>query len=186
MMRLFLDWMRPRGFWDWFAVSVTTTLAGLCAYWAIVDREPIVTLESEIVTPIVAPGGVFSVRYHVRWQSECKVTGYRFIIDAAGQQYTIAPDARYVRPEDEPDFFINIPISESARPGPAFYRATILYECNPLQRLFPLTRVITPVRFLISAQGISASGLPEDCTEEKPVYVRAHCRRRPVRQSSVE
>lgn len=185
MTRL-LSWMKPVGFWDWFAVSVTTTLAGLCAYWAIVDRHPIRDIESEIVTPIVQPGGVFSIRYHVRWSSECKVTGYRFLIDSAGQQYTIAPDSRYVHPADEPDFFINIPISESARPGPAFYRATILYECNPLQRLFPLTNVIDPVRFLITASAESALPPSADCTEERPVYVRAHCRRRPSKQATAE
>ena len=184
MVTRLVAWFRPRGAWDWLAMLMTTLAFTLAAYWAVVDRQPIGESESAILTPVVEPGGTFTIRYHVRWNSACKVTGYRFVIDSAGQQYTIAPDQRYVHPFDKPEFLINIPIALAARPGPAVYRATVIYECNPLQRLFPLETQIADRHFTIAVAGAMLPAPTVACSEERPVFVRAHCRALPGQAAS--
>lgn len=173
-----LNWIKPRGLGDWLAVVVTVAVTTLMGYWAIVDRQPIGESISVVLTPSVRPGEAFTIHYKVRWNSACSVTGYRFVIDSDRQQYTIAPDQRYVRPSQD-EFHINVPIPATARPGPAIYRATVMYECNPLQRLFPLERALPDRTFIILPNEESQLMRALSCPDEKPVAVAAHCRRRP-------
>lgn len=181
MMHKVLEFLTPRSFWEFISVAITTVVVALGGYWAIVDRQPIGTSTSEVLTPTVEPGGEFTIRYRTQWSGTCRVTGYRFIIDSAGQQYTVAPDTRFVSPQDTPEFTISVPIPKGAQEGPAVYRATLFYECNPLQRLFPLERKVTDRTFTIlpgpALEQETRAGL---CPAEQPVYVRAYCRRKPV------
>jgi hypothetical protein len=173
-----MAWLAPRNVYDWVLIVVTCVLFSLIGYWSIVDRQPVGESASEVLTPIVPQGGTFTIQYTVKWNGSCKVSGYRFVIDSAGQQYTVAPDQRLVTPSDAPEFVINIPIPSSAKPGPAIYRATILYQCNPLQYIFPLERQIPDRHFEISLPGPQSSQSTLDCVGEKPIFVRAFCRRR--------
>lgn len=181
MIKRTLKFFVPRSFWELMAVVATVGVVGLGGFWSIVDRQPIGSSSSEVLTPVVTAGGEFTIRYHTQWSSTCRVTGYRFIIDSAGQQYTVAPDTRFVGPKDAPEFTISVPIPRAAQPGPAVYRATLFYECNPLQKWFPLERNITDRTFTIVP-----AGLPDDfatvnpCPAAHPVYVRGYCRRKPM------
>lgn len=181
MIKRTIKFFMPRSFWEFTAVMATVVVVGLFGYWSIVDRQPIGSSSSEILTPVVKAGGEFTIRYRTQWSSTCRVTGYRFIIDSVGQQYTVAPDTRFVGPQDSPEFTITVPIPRAAQPGPAVYRATLFYECNPLQKWFPLERSITDRTFTIVPAGLSEdiTGL-NPCPATEPVYVRAYCRRAPA------
>lgn len=177
-MNRFLRAFVPRTFWEWVAVMVTVSTVTLGGYWSIIDRNPSELAESYVLTPVVKPGGEFSIRYKVNWRSTCRVTGYRFIIDSAGQQYTVAPDSRWISPDDKPEFTISIPIPLAAKPGLATYRAVIMYECNPLQKWFPLERFAADRQFeIVPVDGLGPAVL---CPASSPVRVGAYCRRRPV------
>lgn len=166
----------PRTPWERVSAIFTVCLAATLGYWAIIDRNPSTYGRGEILTHEVYPGGEFSIRYNVQWNSTCRITGYRFIIDSAGQQYTVAPDTRFISPSDAPEFTISIPIPLSAQPGPATYRATLFYECNPLQRMFPLERQVADRPFTILP---SKSSSLISCSADRPVLVAAYCRKRP-------
>jgi len=176
MVKRVLNFIRPQTFWEYTFAVVMVTVSAVVGYWAIVDRQPAAESISEIVTPVVSPGDTFTVKYNVRWNTACQVTGYRFVIDASGQQYTIAPDQRWVSPQDTPEFSINIPIPLSAVSGNAEYRATIIYRCNPFQWAFPLERTIPAKKFTIAPRK-PVSYDTQQCGMERPVLVRAYCRR---------
>lgn len=180
-MKKYLSYILPRSFWEGVAVAVTVVAVSLCGYWSIIDRQPIGASSSEVLTPVVSPGGEFTIKYHTRWNSTCRVTGYRFVIDSAGQQYMVAPDTRFVSPADTPEFTISVPIPKAAQPGQAVYRATLFYECNPLQKWFPLERTIADRTFTILPPSLpeEATGV-NPCPSSQPVYVRAYCRRKPM------
>lgn len=179
-MKLSLSIFLPRTFWEGVAVAVTVVAVSLGGYWSIIDRQPIGASRSEVLTPVVSPGGEFTIKYHTQWNSTCRVTGYRFVIDSAGQQYMVAPDTRFVAPTDSPEFTISVPIPKAAQPGQAVYRATLFYECNPLQKWFPLERSIADRTFTILPPEPQAEVGVNPCPSAQPVYVRAYCRRKPI------
>lgn len=168
----------PRTPWERISALLTVTVAVVFSYWAIIDRNPSNGGRGEVLTHEVYPGGEFSIRYNVQWNSTCRITGYRFIIDSAGQQYTVAPDTRFISPSDAPEFTISIPIPSSAQPGRASYRATLFYECNPLQRLFPLERQVEDRVFnILPPRHVFHNAVP--CKNDKPILVASYCRKKP-------
>lgn len=177
MLTRILNFIKPKSAVEWTVALTFSFAVGLTSYWAIVDRKPLASSISEIVTPTVYAGETFSINYELTWNTSCTVRGYRFVIDSAKQQYTIAPDDRYVTPHDDPHFTINIPIPKSAEPGPAIYKATILYSCNPWQRLFPIERQIEDKQFVILAPKDESQMVEKiTCGGVKPVLVASYCR----------
>lgn len=157
-------------------------------YWWILDRQPAASSISEIVSPTVKQGGLFQIRYKVVWNSSCTITAFRYVIDNMRVEWPISSDTRRVQ-EGPAEFTINIPIPLAAAPGKAQYKATLLYECNPVQRFFPLEQVIQTREFEIMpgdnpSTGITQSSIrdgmtaPIVCPEARPVFVKAYCRRR--------
>lgn len=150
-------------------------------YYAVIDRNPIIETESEMLTPVVMQGDEFRIAYRTEWSSDCRVTGWRVVVDGAGISYNIDPDSRLVR-RGEDEFIISIPIPRAAAPGEAIYRGQIKYECNWLQRaFFPVVRDITPRQFTIASAGRPLLWNPAtmQCPAERPVYVRSYCRSLP-------
>lgn len=151
-------------------------------YSAFIDRQPMVSSEYRVLTPEVQQGGIFTIRYKVQWSSRCRVTGFRVIIDGVGFQHSITPDTRFVE-EGFNEFDISLPIPPAAAVGDALYHGFIEYECNWLQRIWPLERPIIPRSFKIT-RSANDSNVEMVCSVEKPVHVKAYCRRRPQVASS--
>ncbi|WP_062114101.1 hypothetical protein [Aureimonas sp. AU40] len=180
-----LSFFKPRHFLDWFGYLLIAPVFGISIYWAWFDTKPVVESEAEISTPVVRQGEDFSIRYRVTWARSCQLTGHRFVVDQKGQIYTVESDTRYIH-QGPDEFTITVPIPLAAAPGPARYRATLLYECNPWQRFInPLSRQVQERDFEIIPGTPTAGGLsylaPQSaptCGGSKPVPVRAHCRAR--------
>lgn len=142
----------PQNMREVLAYGPITFLAVFVGYFALVDRNPIVSAASEVVTPEVPQGGNFTIRYSVNWRDRCRVTGFRVIIDGVGFQHRVVPDTRFVQ-AGQNDFDITLPIPLAASPGEAVYTGVIEYECNWYQRIFPLEREIAPRTFVITSSG---------------------------------
>jgi len=154
---------RPDRFRGLFSnlVSIGVILFALpWLWWAIVDRQPIATRISEVVSTQVRQGESLDISYDVTWNSRCQITAFRYIIDAMQVEWPITQQDRIVEPGPS-RFTIRIPIPLAAAPGEAIYRADIAYRCNPLQRFFPLQTKLTPRHFTILPGPNPSSGIKQ-------------------------
>ncbi|UHD45336.1 hypothetical protein LUX29_20465 [Aureimonas altamirensis] len=117
-------------------------------YWAIVDRRPAADQVSEVISDHVEQGGFLEIRYSLTWTANCQITAFRYVIDEMQVEWPISPQERVVEPGPS-QFTIRVPIPLAASPGDALYRGTIRYECNPVQRFFPLEQQLRERRFKI-------------------------------------
>lgn len=146
-------------FFGYFCLTVICTAilgtASLLAYYAADRQVPVDVLETEVLTPVVKPGGKLIVRQVVRYGRECRGHVDRALYDSATHRKWLA-DVDYERPprglgdhtitfvEDVPSYF---------EAGPASYRATPVYSCNLVHQYFwPLTRGDTVIRFTIEGK----------------------------------
>lgn len=131
------------------------SLSGLLCYWLADRHIPVDVLRTEIVTPVVKPGGKLVVRQTIRYTRDCRGHVDRVLYDAHTHRKWLA-DVDYERPprglgehvvtfvEDIPSYF---------EPGPASYRAVPVYSCNLVhQYLWPLTRDETVIRFTVEGE----------------------------------
>ena len=121
--------------------------------WWLADRHiPVDVLKTEVVTPVVKPGGKLIIRQTIRYTRDCRGHVDRVMYDSATHRKWLA-DVDYERPprglgehvvtfvEDVPSYF---------EPGPASYRAVPVYACNLVhQYLWPLSRDETVIRFRV-------------------------------------
>lgn len=176
----FVNWLLPKSWREAVFGSFFIAFVSTIGYLMIIDRQPLAQNDSEILTPVVRQGEDFRISYDVVWNSNCRVTGYRFIVDGAGYRHERLIDTRMVA-QGEEQFVISIPVPIAASPGEAEYRGEVEYECNMLQRVFPLRRTLTVRSFqIIAGTPNSSSGISYlQCPAEQPIHVQAHCRAAP-------
>lgn len=134
--------------------SAILSVTGLLA-WFIADREvPVQVLATEVLTPVVRPGGRLAIKQTLQVTRACRGHYDRVLYDSTNHRQFL-PDVDYESPprglgtfevvteETVPDFFM---------PGEAQYRALPLFSCNPLQAWYwPIMRGETVIRFRIEA-----------------------------------
>lgn len=182
--------IKPSNIYD-VSVGLAVLIVGVpILYWAVLDNQPAAESVAEVVTAQVKQGGLFQIHYNVRWARSCRLQGYRFIIDSMGVMHTITPDDRWVN-EGRDEFTISVPVPLAAVPGPATYKATLIYECNPWQRwISPLQRETVARAFTIVPADNTSGGLSDLeqrgtrwlCPNDAPVKVDQYCRARPRKQ----
>lgn len=143
-------------FFGFFALGVICAAilipSAMICWWAADRHIPVDVLSTEIVTPVVKPGGKLIIRQTIRYTRDCRGHVDRVMYDSATHRKWLA-DVDYERPprglgehvvtfvEDVPSYF---------EPGPASYRAVPVYSCNLVhQYLWPLTRDETVIRFKV-------------------------------------
>lgn len=127
-------------------------VASLIAYWSADRRLPAEVVSTEVLTPVVKPGGKLMIRQKIRYTRECAAHVDRVLYDDKNHRKFLA-DVDYARPprgigtfevvfvEDVPSYF---------EPGPATYRAIPVYSCNLVhQYLWSLTRNETVIPFRV-------------------------------------
>ena len=127
-------------------------VSGLLCYWLSDRHIPVDVIKTEVITPVVKPGGKLIVRQTVRYTRECRGHVDRLLYDQHTHRKFLT-DVDYERPprglgefvitfvEDVPSYF---------GAGDAWYRAIPVYSCNPVHAyLWPLTRGETVIRFRI-------------------------------------
>lgn len=155
----FLKWVFiPRSPRELVIGAPLVVFLSMAGYLYFIDREPVITSRSQILTPVVAQGEFFQISYSIRWSSRCRITAYRFIVDGAGYRHERLVDTRYVQAGQD-DFTISVRVPLGAAPGLAQYRGEIEYVCNVLQQLWPITRQLTVRQFEIVPGKPAARGL---------------------------
>lgn len=117
-------------------------------YWAILDRQPVASSVSEVISKEVTQGDFLQIDYDVTWASRCEIVAFRYIIDEMQVEWPISAQQRVVE-KGRQQFTIRVPVPMAAAPGEAVYRGTLRYECNPFQRFFPLEQDLQERRFTI-------------------------------------
>ncbi|WP_319802281.1 hypothetical protein, partial [Methylobacterium sp. W2] len=128
------------------------TIAAAFAYYAQDRHIPVEVSRTEVLTPVVKPGGKLIIRQTVRYLRDRRGHVDRVLYDAHTHRKWLS-DVDYERPprglgehvitfvEDVPSYF---------EAGDASYRAVPVYACNLVhQYLWPLTRDETVVRFTV-------------------------------------
>lgn len=115
------------------------------------DREmPVVMYDVEALTPFVDPGGELKVEYAVFRRRSCEVQIDRFIYDSGKVRWPLLDtNINAGLPLGEEHYVVPVKIPEGAMKGPAFYRISPTYICNPLQRLWPISGGSRDVAFII-------------------------------------
>lgn len=118
------------------------------AYWLIIDREPVASSVSEVLSADVRQGDFLQIDYDVVWASRCEIVAFRYIIDEMQVEWPISRSERVVE-KGRQKFTIRVPVPMAAAPGKAVYKGTLRFACNPMQRLFPLEQDLRPREFTI-------------------------------------
>ncbi|RYF40834.1 MAG: hypothetical protein EOO27_47150 [Comamonadaceae bacterium] len=132
------------------AILLAAVVGGGSGVW-LVDRElPTVIISAEPVAPVVAAGGELRVDYVVRRHRSCAVTVDRFIIDRFNTRYELDDlNVNAGLPLGEDRFVQPVRVPQGVEPGPAKYRTSSTYTCNPLQKLWPITGGTRDIPFLV-------------------------------------
>jgi hypothetical protein len=126
--------------------AVCNALAALTAIWASDRSSPTETISVTVRPPQIAAGATGDVLYTYQRFRLCTRHSTRYVVDPSGRQFQVSvqDSPPYVgRIRNQPNTFIQpfrVPIA--AAPGDAQYRVEITDICNPLQRLWPLKKVI--------------------------------------------
>lgn len=114
----------------------------------VLDRRPVVSSKSELLTPQVRAGEEFIISYEIEWNRNCRIDGRRFIVDSTRKTHPFALDSRWVRPGVD-TFDIRLTVPKDAALGPADYRGVIQYRCNWIQNLVPIEQTLSTREFEI-------------------------------------
>lgn len=155
--------------------TVVCIAAAFPLYWWIVDRQPVASSVSEVISARVMQGDFLQIDYKVTWTASCEIIAFRYIIDEMQVEWPITAQQRMVGPEPdgEPsEFTIRIPVPMAAAPGDAVYRGTLRFSCNPLQRFFPLEQNLRERQFEIVANPDYAWRRLRRGTHDGPAMIR--------------
>lgn len=172
-----LKFFLPQSTRDWALGTPLFLAVVFVGYSLFLDRDPVTPLEpTQLASTSVRQGDLLRIQYNVHWNSNCRITGYRVIVDSGNRTYPFDPDSRLVM--QGPDSFeISLRIPSDSFLGEAHYGGYVEYECNWLQRQFPLRKDLIPRPFTILP---AMDEIALTCPWEQPVAVRAHCRSFPV------
>lgn len=123
------------------------------ASWA-ADRDiPVVVLNSEVLTPFVAPCGVLELRQTVNRKQKTGVHVDRFVFDSRGRRWPLEDVDIKVLPAGEETFISPTMIPCGAALGPARTENIASYFRNPLHLWFPIEDSPRGQRFCITPDG---------------------------------
>jgi hypothetical protein len=133
-----------------FAILAAALLGGGSGVW-LVDRDPpTVIYSAEPVISIVPAGGELRIDYVVRRLRSCAVSVDRFIIDKFNTRYELADlNVNAGLPLGEDRFVQPVQVPLGVEPGPAIYRTTSTYICNPMQKLWPIAAGTREISFVV-------------------------------------
>ena len=141
-----------RQFWRLVGICIFA-LAGLgsinLGIW-VVDREPpIIYEDAKALSPTVEQGGTIEIEFSVFRTRICPLIAKRWLIDSTKERHSIpqfTTGLRLLAGRETYRRSITVPVA--AAPGPAEYRVTLEYVCNPLQKFMgPIVVASPPVKF---------------------------------------
>jgi len=148
-MRRFMKFQRPSS--SFLAAAIVCAILSPVIVMMMDNTLPRVITQIEVMNNPVTPGQPIKLRFEGEGLRDCPATIREFIIDGNNIVFPVAP--RFARLDLRSGHFsveIEIPTPISAAPGAAIYRSIVEYECNPWQKLYPLT-VRREVNFVFAA-----------------------------------
>lgn len=140
----------------WKAIGMGVfALAGLgsvnLGIW-VADRDPpIVYEDAKALAPSVEQGGTIEIEFSVFRTRICPLITKRWLTDSAMERHSIpqfTTGLRLLAGRETYRRSITVPVA--AAPGPAEYRVTLEYVCNPLQNFMgPIVVTSPPIRFKV-------------------------------------
>ena len=140
--------------WIWFPLSIVALGIVQIAFWWYDSAPPFAVLGIERLER-VHPGQTVRISAHVLRdiRRNCDATMRRAVFDSGGYRYDIAGEvfftAESIAKMDQMapgKLTVAIDVPPGLLPGPAVVISQIEYQCNPLQRLFPIT-ILTELPF---------------------------------------
>jgi hypothetical protein len=128
-----------------YAASIA--MFGLFLVWQL-DGDPRKTAIRTVVTPNVEQGGDLMLRVAAIMDQTCAVNVRRAIVDSEGTLHLSVPVID-TREAGTAITTIRSTVPSGAAPGPAYYRVTLEWQCNPLQRLWPRIEQLPDLPFTI-------------------------------------
>lgn len=118
----------------------------------VADREPpIIYEDAKALAPTVEQGGTIEIEFSVFRTRICPLITKRWLTDSAKERHSIpqfTTGLRLLAGRETYRRSITVPVA--AAPGPAEYRVTLEYVCNPLQNFMgPIVVTSPPVRFKV-------------------------------------
>ncbi len=118
----------------------------------VADREPpIIYEDAKALSPTVEQGGTIEIEFSVFRTRICPLITKRWLTDSAKERHSIphyTTGLRLLAGRETYRRSITVPVA--AAPGPAEYRVTLEYVCNPLQNFMgPIVVTSPPIRFKV-------------------------------------
>jgi hypothetical protein len=135
-------------------------IAALLGAWSTDRSSPIDVLKTEVLTPIVGPGGELCISQEFVRRESCRTRLQRVLVDSTRERY-VMPDLELwaaTGPLGRDVYKTCTPIPLKFAAGPASYRAVTEYVCNPLHNLWPVVRAADEVTF--ESKGEPRIGIP--------------------------
>jgi len=140
----------------WKTVGIGVfALAGLgsvnLGIW-VADREPpIIYEDAKALSSTVEQGGTIEIEFSVFRTRICPLITKRWLTDSAKERHSIpqyTTGLRLLAGRETYRRSITVPVA--AAPGPAEYRVTLEYVCNPLQNFMgPIVVTSPPIKFKV-------------------------------------
>jgi hypothetical protein len=150
--------------------------------WLAYEPPPIEDLVRTLQTPEVAPGVKLIIHSRYRSVKRCQSILYRDMYDGYRDDENMT--GKRVRSESELrpravgqvsnpgewfDIVRSIDVPNIATPGQGTFNTVIVWECNFMQRLFPYTETLNPIRFTIIAKDLQKQSSLLPLCDEEPV-----------------
>lgn len=131
-----------------FAIGVFAPLV-----WMAMDRDPPYVRESGTVDPVnesgerilggnIVQGGDIIVDWKIRVRKACppstKYNVFRMIVDAKGKQHRYDPISSLYGQHTPSEIKRSLPLPDEIAVGPAQYRVSACFACNPTHYLAPV------------------------------------------------
>jgi hypothetical protein len=112
------------------------------------EGDPRNNVTRTVITHEVVQGEEFAIRLKATMEQTCEVDIQRSIVDSEGTLHT-SVGMRVERDKGVSTVVIKSTVPSAAAPGLAFYRVTLAWRCNPLQRMWPRVVQLPDLAFII-------------------------------------
>jgi len=133
--------------------------------WMYFEPPPVSYSQRKVLNEKVAPGETLRIQISADIQKQCPAVVYRTIVDSTGLPFDLLPVPR----PNETDYVVEVPVPLGVSPGPAYYKARLLWSCNIIQKWFPREVIQRNITFIIEPSDGQLPVPERQGVYEKPV-----------------
>lgn len=124
-----------------FLIAVVLLSVATLTYWVQDRTSPVMIAEERVETPLVPRGGQLRVKYIIERKKACHVVLEQMLFDSRRGRFILDDQEYLSEPLGRDEFSVVIETPSQMTEGPARYRASRSYFCNPMHRAlnWPIT-----------------------------------------------